>query len=191
MNSDNSKLFISVIMLIFLILIFATSINNIVWVQNEDLGVIQFTHSKVHNGELWYIKNNTVLGSGDNYTISLETGDEKIHFVYEIENSQETEYIFCENANISSNGSLVQELNRNRNYNNGTTTKFYINSILADCNKELSDYIEGAGKKVGGVIKERNEKILKPNTTYAIYIKNRETTENIINYYFEFYEGHR
>lgn len=157
-------------------------------VSNDEVTTISFEHNKVHRGELWYILNYTMLGGNENNFIIINTGNTSIHVVYKISNQLETRYEICKNINISTNGTKLEQFNRNKYVTGSSNADFYIGGTFNNCTV-IGEQRIGNGKKIGGTDRASVEHILKANSSYAFGAYNLETTENVINYYFEWYEG--
>jgi len=186
---ENNTWYIGIPIIALLLLIFIGSSNPSSYVMNDEITEITYQHEKVHKGELWFVRNYSVLPSGANTSIILHTGPKNVHLLFEASNTIEALYKICENVTIISNGTKLQEFNRNRNYMGDDGVDIFAGGTYSSCSGILAEARLGDGKKVGSQVRSQNEYVLRANTSYVLYVENLETVENVINYYLEWYEG--
>jgi len=162
------------------------------------LGVIEYEHHEIHEGDGYVIRSFVDIPIGDVYDIQITTPDTTkwAHMTFEFEVESETIFYVYENVAIVTPGTAIVIGNRNRNSLNtsGLTIKGIANTDIASANADttvsgatlLATGTIGTGKKSGGSSHSEWEVIFKQNEDYTVRFL--ATTAGYVNFKLDWYE---
>lgn len=159
------------------------------YITNSQVETISFEHNQVHRGNLWSIYDYDIIPSTSNSSFIFKTGNKSVHIIFQFQNQYEAQFWFCENITVTDNGTRLEYYNRNRNYLGENGVETYIDGEFSSCETVFGRARLGDGRQTGGNDRSINEYVLRSNTYYAVWIENIANQPNVINYYFEWYEG--
>ncbi len=153
------------------------------------IATLTFEHKKLHEGDSYSFCDVTDVANGANVTVLLITPNtsKRVHLFWGIEHELESNTKLYEDTTYSDNGTEATPNNRNRESLNTAEMKVYKTPVVTAYGTLICEAQEGSGKKSGGVNRQGNERILKPNTAYTLVIvnatANNNTTSTEINWY--------
>ena len=142
---------------------------------------IDVEHHEIHDGSSYQVTAfATGVGSGsiaDFFGITPANVD--CHFVFSVSGSGELEFALYEGATVSSNGTPMSVINRNRKSIKTSTMQAFHTPTVTGVGTLLESGYFGTGKTVGGSNHSDTEMILKNNTNYLVRITSRSSANNI------------
>jgi hypothetical protein len=150
-------------------------------------------HAFIHRGIVFDLSRKITVPAESSLYLTGQTNGKSVHFHREsyTANAGGLEFRLLENV-TSTGGDQLTPLNRNRLSTNTATIEIFAGSNVTNTGNEL--YLIGfpasstpvsGGAQAGG---ETQEWILKPDTTYAIEIKNLSNAERIVYADLSWYE---
>lgn len=160
------------------------------YVTNEDITTILYQHDKIHEGDSYFYKNYDTLSNLDeNKTFFFNVSDKRVHLIFEYGNSDETAYYFYENCTAIDEGIELTTFNRNRKFGNHATMDLHKNASVDLTYATLIYAADHVTKKYNpGVLRDRNELVLKNNTGYCFIFIDKVNADDVVNYVFDWYE---
>lgn len=164
--------------------------NGVIDTIANGLNVILTEHHEIHEGESYYHTSFVNLGALASRQFILTTPDTvaRIHFVYEIEFEKESIITITEGVSTDTDGTVITELNRDRNSVNTTTAILTHTPTNPTGGIVIENGRKGDGQKLGGLQRDEQERILKQNTKYLIDITNTVAQTSLTNWIFNWYE---
>lgn len=158
----------------------------------NSLSVIDNAHAQIHKGKHYFYVNYSVVGIGDDidflvYPPNNESGLEA-HFLFDVFFEKDGELFFCEGAEVSTNGTLIETYNRNRYYNDDAELKIYASPTITNRGDCFLRTRIPSGKFAQADFSTRQEFILKSDKIYYAIIINRDSSNNIIDWLVDWYE---
>lgn len=153
---------------------------------------IKTVHEKIHDGVFFDVCHKITIDAESTINIAGKTNNKYVHFVGGLKTSIDNVDIAIYEDTVYTEGSNLRINSHNRNYNNNTgwsELKHTVN-ISQNGNEFFSDFEPGASGVLlsyGGNSEEREEWVLKPNTTYSIIVTNNATDANTIYLYLNWY----
>jgi len=156
---------------------------------------IDYSHSKIHEGEHFFVSSYTELNSGGTFHIAAITpnSDKWVHFNFNIQGNLSTRSELFEDATISG-GTSVSPLNNNRNSNTSSDMSIQkepsvtsSGTLISDSNWGLDTGGGATTVRVGGGKRSEAELIFKSGTTYLLKVESF-SDGNKINYDAFWYE---
>lgn len=157
--------------------------------------VIDYSHAELHSGDHYVVKDYvSVLKAGvKEFIISTPDTKRWAHMVLGVDavTSSITIDIY-EGVSTTSDGTAINNRNRNRNFSDDNTTICYEDptGLTGDVAGNLlqASYL-GAGKNsAGGGIRDSEEMLLKQNTKYLVRVTELNIAATVVNYTFDWYE---
>jgi len=152
-------------------------------------------HHEIHEGEHFFIQNYTKVGNVGVLNHTFLTGAKDAHMTFEISGA-DAGFILqvYEGATGDSDGTVITPLNNKRDSLLASTV--YMRENPANTAVTTATLIRqgrfGAGgavsTRVAGNVQRGNEVILKKATKYLVRITNLSTSDNNINYTYQWYE---
>jgi len=153
------------------------------------LETIEIEHFEVHRGDAYTIARFTSVAAGAFYDWEFTTPNTAkwLHMFFDIEVEAESEISVYEDADLGVGG-VDGAYNRNRNSANVTGATIKINPAINALGTLLWSWKLGSGKKFGGESRERNEFVMKQDTTYLFRVKNTSASPGWVSVQFHWYE---
>jgi len=153
----------------------------------NSLVTMDLAHHEVHEGEHFFLRSYDFvpLNNGLGFLFYLN-GSDDMHIIIEVFNKIEANYSLIENPTITNNGTKIDYLNRNRNYNDTDSIIIFKNPTFSG-GKYIAKNSFGERRQFGGEARDINELIFKRNTSYVLYVENIGNGINTINYIFDWY----
>jgi len=161
------------------------------------LATILEAHRKIHEGDGYYVKNFTSVGSGASIDFLFAVADNIVpHMQWQIASESEGEFFLYEDVEVSDNGTPVTTFNCNRNSSNEPSLKAYSSPTLAGGSLGddsqggtlISASIVGSNKETTANRITTYELIGRAGTTYWIRLTNTSASTSWIDYDFNWYE---
>ena len=154
---------------------------------------IDYEHHEIHEGSHFMIKDfiNLTTGTSIEFLFVTQDSTKWPHFLFAADNEAEAEYVFIEGVTAVVSGTTLLPVNSNRNYSATTSVLNCFTSPLDvgfGSGTTISRFRRGSGRKLGGEVRSADEVVLKQNTKYYIRISERAGSDNLINYFFAWYE---
>jgi len=186
---------VTIIVLVGVLIAFAILLNykalNSVYLSNDKVVTIDYSHEQIHKGNFFFLSNYSDLGIGDEVVFGImppnASSNKLVDFNFAVNFEYNGELIFYENCNFD-NGVLLKTNNINRNSGNLAETKIYFNPNIISSSEILLNDIKGSGKFTGGKSGDYPELIFNQNKTYCIRIINQVTSDNIVDWFLNWYE---
>lgn len=164
--------------------------------KSKTIKIIQFEHSKVHEGNYFIFQKEIIdLASSGIVYVGLITDGKYIHYQPTTikTNSAYLRLEFFENAEFTG-GTLTSVMNKNRNSLLESTVLLYLSPTVTQEGIKMTGFsiygVQGnENKRSGGVASTNQEWVLKPDTLYLAKITNVDDVQCNIDIDFEFYEG--
>ena len=160
---------------------------------SEALVFVEKRHQRVHVGKAFSCSHlSSSVANGTNLDVLMKTGAYTVHLVYTAAVSAEFEIRLYEDTIISSDGTFLPVLNKNRGSVNTTTLLAFLGPTVTGIGTELRvNLLPGAqkDKEVGAILGEFPEYNLKPDTNYLIRLSNTSGGTSKVAMDIEFYLG--
>jgi len=161
------------------------------------LATILEAHHEIHNGNGYYIKDFTAIGSGASLDLLFIIANDTVpHVQWQIASESEAEFYLYEDVEVSDNGTPLAVFNCNRNSANTATMQAYSGPTLAGGSLGddgqggtlISTSIVGSNKETTANRITTYELIGRADTTYWVRLTNVSASTAWIDYDFNWYE---
>ncbi len=151
---------------------------------------VDYAHCEIHSGDHFFLGDWVDLGNGATYDILLVVPDVTKwgHNLFIIASELEANFTLYEDTEVSDNGTALSMFDRNRNTANTPGLTFYHTPTVTSVGTILERGKMGSAKRAGGEIRGSNEIMKKQGANYLFRITNDTTSNNWINYDFDWYE---
>lgn len=157
----------------------------------DSLKTISYSQAKLHLGDHFYFRDHYTVIKGGALRVLVVTPDTDhlAHMTIGLNatNSAIVAELF-ENPITSNDGALAVPRNRNRNYTDNNTTLLYDAPTVTNPGSLVVSGYAGAGRNVGGGVRDTEEIILKRNTKYLIRVTEQDVVATPVNINLDWYE---
>lgn len=151
---------------------------------------IDIDHHEIHCGDRFVVTRAVDLGNWASDTIIINVPNESIkryHTYISINTEAEAELVIYEGATTVADGTGITSYNRERNSALLSSLAFYHTPNTPAAGTAIYTEHWGSGKTSGAIARGEDEFVLKNNTKYRFVLTNATSSNNYINWRFEYY----
>jgi len=161
-------------------------------IEDNSLVTIAKAHERVHNGEVYYLKDFVDVANGGSNTFLVVTANtpSNAHLFVTFAAEGESDLVAFKDTTYASTGSAVTVYNRDLSLTGvGTTISIYSSPTGVTNGTRIWGVRLGSGRTAGGDINDSLGWILKSNTVYSLTVENRVAgSATAFDYQFDWFE---